>query len=600
MVTGARPRFYANQIAVEAGLSVALVDVSPGTAGRVHRFIPQTTPDAAESLDADHCEVLSAAGWTRVAVLPLGPVQRGFRGEELRPVDLSALPPGKYVLRHQGADSRPIQVEERALERRTLAAVLGYFRSQRSADRWDAQDHAVPFVGDRSGTVDVHGGWYDASGDTSKYLSHLSYANFMNPQQTPIVVWALSEHLEAGSAHHAPGIAEALRDEARHGAEFLLRMLDRDGYFYMTVFDQWSKKPEKRVICSYRGQKGELLPGYEAGYRQGGGAAIAALARSGRVLQRREFVDAALRAFHHLEENNLRYLDDGRENVIDDYCALLAATELLLAIGDADTKTDADTKITVRRALGRRADSLMGRIQTGAPHAGWLRADDGERPFFHAAEAGLPAMALLRAAEGLRALGEASEAERLEDAALTLLDFELWISGEAANPFGYARQYTQDVHGTRQRAFFIPHQNETGYWWQGENARLASLASAAGKAARVLERRAVRSEPKSREHDERVTALRRYAAAQLDWICGKNPFDACMLHGFGENGGNYLPEWPNVVGGISNGITSGFDDESGVDFGRTDVAGDHGWRWHEQWIPHAAWYLIAIGQLPPS
>ncbi len=586
MVTSARPRFYVNQVAVEEGLCVALVDVSPGTKGPVHRYLPPASTD----LDADHCEVLSAAGWTHVAALPLGPVTRGFRGEELRAVDLSSLPPGKYVLRHLGEDSRPFQVERRALERRTLAAVLGYFRSQRSADRWDAQDHAVPFVGDRVGTVDVHGGWYDASGDTSKYLSHLSYANFMNPQQTPIVVWALCEHLEAAREHHAPGIAEALRDEARHGAEFLLRMLDAEGYFYMTVFDQWSKKPEKRIICAYRGQKGELLPGYQAAYRQGGGAAIAALARVGRLLERPDFVEAALRAFSHLEEHNVRYLDDGRENIIDDYCALLAAAELLAA---TDGRAPA-----VRSALDRRAKSLMGRIQRGAPHAGWLRADDAERPFFHAAEAGLPAMALLRAAEVLSSLGETSDARSLEDAAIELLGFELWITSEVDNPFGYARQFTVDVHGTRRRAFFIPHENETGYWWQGENARLASLASAAGKVALLLERRA-NGAPGS-AGDDRVTELRRYAAAQLDWICGKNPFDACMLHGFGENGGNYLPEWPNVVGGICNGITSGFDDESGLDFGRTDVQGDHGWRWHEQWIPHAAWYLIAIGQLPPS
>ncbi|MDC7235168.1 MAG: hypothetical protein PQJ58_18180, partial [Spirochaetales bacterium] len=40
---------------------------------------------------------------------------------------------------------------------------------------------------------DVSGGWYDASGDTSKYLSHLSYAGRMSPQQTPLVVWVLSD-----------------------------------------------------------------------------------------------------------------------------------------------------------------------------------------------------------------------------------------------------------------------------------------------------------------------------------------------------------------------------------------------------------------------
>ena len=49
---------------------------------------------------------------------------------------------------------------------------------------------------------------------------------------------------------------------------------------------------------------------------------------------------------------------------------------------------------------------------------------------------------------------------------------------QAPNPFGYARQYVKDPGGKRA-AFFMPHRNETGYWWQGENARLASLAAAA-------------------------------------------------------------------------------------------------------------------------
>src|SRR5690606_24968807 len=122
----------------------------------------------------------------------------------------------------------------------------------------------------REETVDVHGGWHDASGDVSKYLSHLSYANFMNPQQTPLVVWGLLEHFETRRTNHAPGVAERLLDEARHGAEFLCRMQDPEGYFYMTVFDQWKKALDRRVIAAFRTQAGDLLEGYQAGMRQGG------------------------------------------------------------------------------------------------------------------------------------------------------------------------------------------------------------------------------------------------------------------------------------------------------------------------------------------
>src|SRR5690606_21353038 len=125
----------------------------------------------------------------------------------------------------------------------------------------------------------------------------------------------------------------------------------------------------------------------------------------------------------------------------------------------------------------------------------------------------------------------------------------------------------------RATAFFLPHDNETGYWWQGENARLASLATAAGLYCRIAGSLV-------------GSGLRRdllaFAYDQLDWILGKNPFDACMLHGFGRNNVEYMTQWPNCPGGICNGITSGYDDEQDVDFARTEgLVGDHSWRWRE-------------------
>ena len=47
-------------------------------------------------------------------------------------------------------------------------------------------------------------------------------------------------------------------------------------------------------------------------------------------------------------------------------------------------------------------------------------------------------------------------------------------------------------------------------------------------------------------------------------------------------------------GGISNGITGreGNPDGSGIDFKFRD--GGNEWRWTEQWLPHAAWFLQAV------
>ncbi len=63
---------------------------------------------------------------------------------------------------------------------------------------------------------------------------------------------------------------------------------------------------------------------------------------------------APKRAFANLLVNNTRYDDDGKENIIDDYCALMAATELWIA-------TDS---VVYRDQARKRAEHLA------APHDG--------------------------------------------------------------------------------------------------------------------------------------------------------------------------------------------------------------------------------------
>jgi hypothetical protein len=506
----------------------------------------------------------------------------GWQGRRFARADFDGLTrAGRYVVRVGDAVSAPFEIGAELLLERTLGAVLGYFRSQRCRDPWDAADRRCGFFGGGRAPVDVHGGWHDASGDVSKYLSHLSYANFMNPQQTPIVVYDLLWAESLLGARH-PELRRQLAEEAAHGGDFLVRMLDPEGYFYTTVFDRWSKSLEEREICTYETQKGIKNTRYTAGYRQGAGAAIAALARladSGHVGEcgTDAYLGAAERGFAHLEQHNREYLDDGRENIIDDYCALLAAAELF---GATRASKYAD-------AARRRAAGLQARRAVDASGRGYWRADDATRPYFHAAEAGLPALALLRWAE----LTERDdERARLRATVAESLAGELALTHEVTNPIGHARQLVQPHGGAPRTSFFFPHVNESGYWWQGENARLGSLAALA---TRALAAGAVPAGAGVRER------LRRYAQDQLDWILGRNPFDACMLHGFGRGNVNYQSEWPNVHGGIYNGVTGGYHDEADLDFAPATPAadGDHGWRWTEQWIPHAAWYVLAVVSL---
>ncbi|MFL6661839.1 MAG: glycoside hydrolase family 9 protein, partial [Rhizobacter sp.] len=407
----------------------------------------------------------------------------------------------------------------------------------------------------------------------SKYLSHLSYANFMNPQQTPQVVWNLIEgrsRAEAGTSW----FDERIVDEALHGADFLVRMQHPDGYLYMTVFDRWSKDVRQRRVCSYTTQQGHLFATYQAGWRQGAGSAIAALARAAVALPRdgeftrAAYLAAARRGFTHLEQHNREYLDDGRENLIDDYCALLGASELFGATAEA----------AQRDAALRRVERLLARQHPD----GWFWADDAHtRSWFHAAEAGLPCIALMRFL-ALVDPGHAAVRRALRHA----LQHQLSISARGdGNPFGYPRQHVRMPGREPRTAFFIPHENESGYWWQGENARLASLAAASLAAAHVF----------GADDAAFAAALREHAERALAWIFGFNPFDACMMQGRGHNPPRYEPGYWNAPGGVCNGITAGLDDEDDIDFRMPwQTVPAHSWRWTEQWIPHGAWLFLAL------
>lgn len=467
--------------------------------------------------------------------------------------------------------SEPFEIAEKLYAERFPPALLAYFRSQRAADIYDTADRAIAFIGNkRNSRADVHGGWYDASGDVSKYLSHLSYANFMNPQQTPLVVWSLAK--AATCPHIDAGLHAAFRKEALWGADFLVRMCDPAGMFYMTVFDRWSGDTAQREICSYSTQQGLKHDTWEAGYRQGGGMAIAALARAARLKRAGEFpaakyLETAERAFAHLEVHNREYLDNGEENIIDDYCALLAATELSRSTGKPEYLAKA----------GERAHSLLARMSDGHGHDGWWRADTGTRPYFHASDEGLPIAALV----DYLAIAPAADKARISAALGKAVRHLVAITAEVENPFAYPRQLVKRSDGAIGTQFFYPHGNDSGYWWQGENARLGSLAYALRRAIPHI--------------DAETAALARTQSQRaLDWILGLNPYHACMLQGFGRNWAIYGPaKFPNADGGICNGITSSLTDETDIGFCETEDP-FQSWRWSEQWLPHAAWFLLAM------
>ncbi|HCE3709697.1 TPA: glycoside hydrolase family 9 protein [Vibrio parahaemolyticus] len=487
---------------------------------------------------------------------------------------------GDYFLQVEDSRSSSFTVGEHILLNQTLSDVIHYFKSQRCGGVFDQQDRQVPVL-NANQTVDVHGGWYDASGDVSKYLSHLSYANYLNPQQTPMVVWNILKGLSLleGSEDIAAFTRTRLIEEALFGADFLVRMQNEKGFFYMTVFDKWSKDTAQREICAYETQLGHKFDDYQAGFRQGGGVAIAALAAASRLgvhgeYDQQKYRNAAENGYWHLKEHNTQYLNDGEENIIDEYCALLASVELFKAT--KETRYLEESRLWAQRLVARQMSDE--KIQ----HF-WSANQDGSRPYFHAAEAGLPVIALC---EYLAIEDDSVPTESVKRIVNQACEFEIKISNKVTNPFGYPRQYVKGVNESKRDAFFVAHNNESGYWWQGENARLGSLATMAYLAQPHIA---------SQEIQQQLSV---FAQDALNWIVGLNPYDMCMLDGHGRNNPDYLPQYGffNAKGGVCNGITGGFEDEEDIAFNPPAQKDDmlQNWRWGEQWIPHGAWYLLAI------
>jgi len=540
------------------------------------------------------------------AVVPAGPVRK-WKDWLFWTVDFSDVRrEGSYFIECSSpgggvSRSAPFQIRRNVLERETLSDVIYYFKGQRSSGLLDKADRMMRFEG-QPGTVDMRGGWFDATGDYGKHLSHLSFSTYFNPQQVSLTAWSLFRTHRELARRADPNFRQYLRrllDEALFGADYLVRSKDPEGSFIITVSGRGpEKKPEDRLITpkaerhiiltpetkdkirDYGREKIAGRAAYEAGYREGAGLCIAALAMAAASGPAGDFgpadyLRAAEDAFAHLEAHNPLYLNDGKENIVDDYCALLAAVELHRATKKPGYKEAAD----------RRAGTLMARLASDGAHKDYWRADGADRPFFHPVDAGLPVVSLLEYAE----VAGPVERSRVLNAVQRSLRFELWVTGEVVNPFGYGRQLVQGKDGRRRTSFFFPHDTETAPWWQGENARLGSLAAAARLAARSF------------AGDETFQAeLRRYAADQLNWILGLNPYDSCMLTGQGRNNPEYMffdsYEYTNAPGGISNGITAGYRDEEDIDYGLhfAETGKDDDWRWTEQWLPHAAWYLLAV------
>jgi thiol-disulfide isomerase/thioredoxin len=502
--------------------------------------------------------------------------------------------------------SYPFIIGKNVLEKATLSDVIYYFKGQRSAGVIDKADHHLPTPPQAPGpdpvktsTLDLHGGWYDATGDYGIHLSHLSFSSYFNPQQVSLAVWSLLKTENLLGQRDGTDFRQFRRrllDEAMYGADYLVRVQAKYGSFYRSIGAPGAGKLAKdRAVSpeqkSYRIKASKEATwtndpvkdswrSYQSSYRSGAGMAIASLAIASTdsitgEYTAADYLRAAENAFAFLEKDNPQMTNDGKENIVDDYCALSAATELYRAT----------SKKFYQDAAEKRAQSLLARFSTWGKYKDYWRADNADRPFFHPSDAGLPIVSLLY----YYPLASEATQRQIKDAVRRSMHFEWAITHEVNNPFGYSRQLVQDTLGQRHSSFFFPHGSDASPWWQGENARLGSMATAARLAARLF-----------RDDRPFQDSLESFAVDQLNWILGCNPFDASMLQGTGRNNPVYgffgTFEYTNAPGGIVNGITSGLNDEDDIDLNLSyaQTGKDNDWRWAEQWLPHSAWYMLAV------
>jgi hypothetical protein len=515
---------------------------------------------------------------------------------------------GYYAIRVSSSGEQilscPFAVESDLLERQTLSNVLYYFKGQRASGDFDRADRHLEIPDQPGVFVDAHGGWYDATGDYGIHLSHQNLTSYFNPQQVPLVAWSLLTSYRVLQSRGDDNFSEYMRrmlGEGLFGADYLVRIKRSNGSFFESISAPGKEKLAKdRVIgnpnwrtqiktstsASTESVVNTVKPhSYEASFRAGGGMAIAALALASTMPEdgeftRGQYLRAAEDAFHFLMQHNRELLNDGVENIVDDYCALLAATELYRAAHEEEYRVVAKT----------RAESIVARLSTSGKWRDYWRADSGTRLFFHPSDAGMPVISLINYFR----VASPEEQKIIRQAVKRSLRFELDVTREVNNPFGYARQLVRMGDGTVRTAFFFPHDTEAAPWWQGENARLASLAAAARMAI-----------PLFGDEPDFQSELSSYAWDQIHWILGRNPFDVSLLIGSGHGDAAYMffrsYKYTNAPGAIVNGITAAAESEDGIAFnqGFAVTGKDEDWRWTEGWLPHAAWYLYAIS-LPPN
>jgi len=222
-----------------------------------------------------------------------------------------------------------------------LSNVVFYFKGQRASGLFDEADRHLLLPGGKGGSVDLHGGWYDATGDYGNsslasesnlvFQSAAGAASGLEPAQELQTLWW------RGATDNFSEYERRMLDEGIYGADFLVRMKRAERLFLRDDLRAREREarqgsPHRQIPTGARRSrrrpptrpKRSLEPTARMRTKRASvpaeGMAVAALALASTMpidgdFKRAEYLKAAEEAFQFLSAHNRELINDGRENI---------------------------------------------------------------------------------------------------------------------------------------------------------------------------------------------------------------------------------------------------------------------------------------------
>jgi hypothetical protein len=564
------------QAAFAAGTTLVEVNQVGYLYDQTKSFIVQAASSLGTSIGFSVISTASGSSvWQGNASLVNGPT--GWTGVYYQGSFSALKTPGTYRVQLASGETSYVFLitDATTLYNTALQAALSYITAARStSQKFQAViDQWAP----AGTTVDLRGGWYDASNIPDVYMGYPEDWNYMVVNCESATSYQLVKAYEENPAFfnqidtNHDGIPDIL-DEATIGTDWYIKLKPQSltgGAFYAgaTATSQYI----------YNNQH----PGHRySSIRGGAGAAIAGLAMAARynlsssTNTSGDYLTNAEQAWSWYTQYNAGSASDpnvathnGVENLYDYVWWTLAGIELYRATSTSQYLTTAQAYV----------DKILASQKSDSTYAGWFDRGDGGA-FWHQTDEATVITCLVEYTKIQP--NDTTRRARIKTAVKAYLDFKVATTAASTdtgnNPYATPLIYYRNSSGTWKTRYFEPLDDLTApdelprNWDSGYTGRLISLAYAAFVADDFLG----------------VTTYSTFALGQLNWLWGANPVNGSIQGGIGSlnPSGFGTPPHGSVMNGIRD--TNGNDIPTWI----------KSWQSGEWWIPATTPLILALSK----